>query len=278
VLPLDSTLRSCPSAGRFWGSQHAKGEFILFLDADTLLFSDFLPVAIKYFEDTPTLGGINGYMDDLNAAGEKLSDIEERSTEILDVKWLRGPCCFYRTKALREVGSFDPNLAVEEEGELGLRLATSGWRLTIIPQLMACHTRCYHGQSIEAVISTFRRDIKSKRLGEITRTIASAFRAGNGFAFCWLRLRTTILFLVWVMAITACLFLPEDLHPWIAAPSLIISGAIVILIKKRSLSQTLLFVPSKILNLVDLLAGLNKIILKNPAIKPRHEVNGGIPS
>lgn len=259
VLPLDPTLRACPSAGRYWGSQHAKGDFILFLDADTLLYSDFLPIAMKHFVEFPVVGGISGYIDDLNPDGEKLYDIEERSPDIQEVKWLRGPCCFYRSKALRAGGSFDPNLATEEEAELGLRLIKKGWLLNIIPQAMACHTRCYHGQSLETVISTFRRDIRSKRLGEITRTIASAFRAGNGFAFCWLRLKTTILFLVWVLALMACLFLPTGFYPGFAGTALFILGAMVVLIKKRSLSQTLIFAPSKVLNLVDLLAGLNKV-------------------
>lgn len=266
VLSLDPSLRPSPSAGRFLGSRYASGEFILFLDADTLVYEDFLPKAIEYLDNDKSLGGINGYIDDLNEAGETLSDIEERSGRVENVKWLRGPCCFYRREALLQAGSFNPNLATEEEAELGLRLIQKGWKLKIIPQKMACHTRCYHGQSIESLVSTFRRNLRSKRLGEITKTISYAFRAENGIAFCWLRLKTTILFLAWLVSIAVCSFLPQPLYPRIVIGILGFSGGLTIFAKKRSLSQTLLFVPSKLLCLVDLLAGLNKIRIKDSRV------------
>jgi len=258
-LTIPLSFRLSPSAGRFWGSQHAAGEFILFLDADTLIYRDFLPAALSCLENDPTLGGINGYIDDLNEAGEKLVDIEERPDGISDVKWLRGPACLYRREAIKQVGSFNPDLATEEEAELGLRLIKAGWKLRLIPEMMACHTRCYHPQSVKSLISTFRRDIRSKRLGEITKTVAYAFNAGNGVAFCWLRLKTTLLFVVWVAALAMCLLLPEFLFPRLALLLLFLSGGLAISLKKRSLYQGLLFTPSKLLNLVDLLSGLHKI-------------------
>lgn len=276
VLPLSPELRLAPSAGRFMGSQHASGEFILFLDADTLVYPDFLPPTLKYFDDDPTVAGVNGYTDDYNEAGQPVFDIEERDESVVDVKWLRGPCCFYRRKTLLKVGSFNPNLATEEEAELGLRLIREGWKLKIIPREMAGHTRCYHGNSIESIISTFRRDIRSKRLGEITRTIAYAARSGNGIAFCWLRLKTTILFLAWLIAIIAAAMLPGFLYPWLVVTFLILFPGSIIYAKKRSLSQTLLFVPAKILNLVDILSGLHKITLRPKSDYQNDPVNEGL--
>lgn len=256
VLSLSSNFRPSPSAGRFMGSLHATGEFILFLDADTLVAANFLPTAIKHLENEPALGGINGYIDDLNDDGERLTDIEERPANITKVKWLRGPCCFYRRKALFQVGSFNPELATEEEAELGLRLVRNGWKLKIIPLMMACHTRCFHGQSLGTILSTFRRDIRSRRLGEMTKTIAYAFRAGNGLAFCWLRFKTTILFLAWLFAIAICGLLPE---PRFVILGFVLLGGLAIFAKKRSLYQTALFLPAKLLNVIDLLSGLQKI-------------------
>ncbi|MEO7659148.1 MAG: glycosyltransferase, partial [Pyrinomonadaceae bacterium] len=259
VVYLSSSLRACPSAGRFMGSRVATGEFILFLDADTLIFGDFLPAAIEYFVSDKTLGGVNGRIDDLSEAGTPLVNIEERSDDVMNVKWLRGPACFYRRDALLDVGSFDPALAVEEEAELGLRLIQNGWRLAVIPHPMACHTRCYHGQSVESVFSTFRRDIKSQRVGEITKTISHAFRAGNGLAFCWLRLKTTILFLAWIFLMSVAIMLPTSLQPGSVTIGIAVAGLFLIFAKKRDLGKTLLFIPSKILNLVDVIAGLHKI-------------------
>ncbi len=268
ILALASDQKLCPSAGRFAGANVASGEFILFLDADTLLYRDFLPAAIDHFRNNPDVGGANGRIDDLNEAGEVLENIEERYDDIAETKWLRGPCCFYRRKALLEVGSFNPDIAMEEEAELGLRLVSGGWKLHLIPIKMACHTRCYHVQTLASVLNTFKRDIVSGRLGEITKTIVYAFKAGNGFAFCWLRLKTTIIFLAWIISLLVCILLPLEFKPVLLAAGLTTLGAIAILYKKRSPKQAFLFVPNKILSLIDIAFGITKVRLIKPDPAP----------
>ncbi len=265
VIALKPTMKLSPSAGRYVGSLYAKGEYILFLDADTLVYQDFLPVAIKHFEKNPQVGGINGFLDDLNEKGVLLDDVEERSAELADVRWLRGPCCFYRRAALAKVGSFNPYLAVEEEAELGLRLVKNHWKLHILPLPMAVHTRCFHLQTTLSLISAFRRDLAVGRIGEITKTAAYAFREGYGLTFCWLRLKTTILFTAWLTACSACLLLPLFLHPLMIFTLVFVGGSSAILLKKRSLRQTLVFVPTKMLNFVSVVAGLSKIQLPDAA-------------
>lgn len=277
VIPLSPDLRMSPSAGRYCGSLHAKGDLIMFLDADTIIHPDFLPKAVSFFERDSMIAGINGYIEDLTETGEEVFDIDERFGEVTDVKWLRGPACFYRRSALIDVGSFNPELATEEEAELGLRLIRRGWELKLIPEMMATHTRCHHTHSLASMLSTFRRDIRSRRLGEITRTVAYSFRAGNGFAFCWLRLKTTILFLAWLTLIAIFLLLSDAFPTHIIAAMIFSLGVLMILAKKRSVSQTLLFVPAKVLCLMDLLFGVPVIIaggafailVKDREIKPR---------
>lgn len=268
VLSLKPDWVLTPSAGRFIGSHYSTGDFILFVDADTLVYRDFLPKAIEHFRRNPTIGGINGRLDDTDEQGEIFENVEERYDEITEVKWLRGPCCFYRREALRCAGSFNPHLAVEEEAELGLRLIKHGWKLRLIPVPMACHTRCYHMQTIESVISIFKRDIIAKRLGEVTKTIGYAFREGFGLAFCWLRLKTTIVFFGWLFLVFACLFLPANAYPKTIVFSLVVLGVLAVFRKKRSIKQTLIFIPSKVLNFIDLLAGFHKLVVKNPEFYP----------
>ena len=268
VLSLKPDWKLTPSAGRFVGSHYAQGEFVLFLDADTLVYKNFLPAAIEHFENNPDVGGVNGNLDDLNEKGELLENIEERYDAATDVKWLRGPCCFYRRGALQKVGSFNPYLAVEEEAELGLRLIKNGWKLRQIPVPMACHTRCYNVRTLKNIISTYKRDIVSKRFGEITKTIGYAFSQGFGLAFCWLRLKTTIIFLGWVFLLSLSLLLPPDFYPKIVFSSLVISGFAAVFSKKRSFKQTLLFISDKIINFIDVLAGFHKINLKSAIFYP----------
>lgn len=264
VVALKPTMKLSPSAGRFVGSRYSNGEFILFLDADTLIYKDFLPTAIEYFEKNPNVGGINGFLDDLGEKGELLTDVEERFETITDVQWLRGPCCFYRREALQKVGSFNPYLAVEEEAELGLRLVKNGWKLKIMPISMACHTRCFHLQTTRSLFSAFKRDIIVGRLGEMTKTMAYAFKEGYGLAFCWLRMKTTILFTAWLLLALICLFLPSFFYPSTVFLTITILGLAAIFLKKRDLRQTFVFIPSKFLCFVDILAGLHKIHLENP--------------
>ncbi|HEX8736683.1 MAG TPA: glycosyltransferase [Pyrinomonadaceae bacterium] len=268
VLSLKPDWKLSPSAGRFVGSHYARGDFILFIDADTLVYRDFLPAALEHFQNNADVGGINGRLDDLNENGELLTDVEERFDDVTDAKWLRGPCCFYRRRALEQAGSFNPYLAIEEEAELGLRLVKNGWKLQIIPVAMACHTRCYHLQTFKSIISAFRRDIVSKRLGEMTNTIARAFYEGFGMAFCWLRLKTTIVFLGWLILLSTSLFLPQSLFPKTVSAAIFILGLLAVFRKKRSWRQTFLFIPAKILCLVDVLAGFHKINLKSPRSYP----------
>ena len=263
VLSLKPEWKLTPSAGRFVGSHYAQGDFILFIDADTLVYQDFLPAALEHFQTHPAVAGINGRTDDTDENGVLLSDVETRFDAVADVKWLRGPCCFYRRTALEKAGSFNPHLAVEEEAELGLRLIKNGWQLRILPLPMACHTRCYHGQSLQNIVAAFKRDLVSKRLGEITRTIAYAFREGYGPAFCWLRLKTTIVFLFWLNLLGLCFFLPEFFYPKIVFFLILTLGAAAVFIKKRSFLQTVLFVPAKTLNFIDILAGCHKIKTKS---------------
>lgn len=269
TAPLDPGMRATPSAGRYVGSRLAKGDLVLFLDADTLIYRDFLGSALKKFDEDPELGGCNGRIDDHTEAGIPVFGVEDVRDQETDVDWLRGPCCLYRRKALIQSGSFDPDLATEEEAELGLRITGNGWKLRWIPIPMARHTRCYHGDSLSSVLATFVRDHRSKRLGEITRTISHAFLAGNGLAFLWLRLKTTILFVSWILLIIAVMVLPSPIAPLWSALGLAVTGLAMIGLKKGSLTQALIFVPSKILNILDVLMGLHKIDTKLPAARTR---------
>lgn len=262
VVALERGMRLSPSAGRHVGSNIARGDIAVFLDADTLIYRDFLPVAIAAFEADPKLGGFSGSIDDHSESGERVIGVEEPCDAEMDVRWLRGPCCVYRRTALVQTGSFDPDLAMEEEAELGLRLTGSGWRLRKAPVPMARHTRCFHGDSITSIWATFKRDWRSGRLGEITRTISHAFIAGYGIPFCWMRLNTTILFVGWALLASAAMLLPARYYPGTIALLITAVTFAAVYYRKRRLYQALIFFPSKLLNVIDILMGVHKIKLR----------------
>ncbi|CAN5359016.1 hypothetical protein BH20ACI2_BH20ACI2_15470 [soil metagenome] len=64
------------------------------------------------------------------------------------------------------------------------------------------------------------------------------------------------------MLVTASMFLPSFLYPWAVAGSLLIIGIFALYMKKKSNSQALVFIPSKIFNVVDILSGLHKIEIR----------------
>ncbi len=266
IVEMKETMKLSPSAGRYVGTQFAKGEFILFVDADTLIYPKFLSNALNHFDKNTELAGVNGWIDDLDENGENLSGIEERSHEITASKWLRGPACFYRKSALEECGSFNPNLLVEEEAELGLRLLKNGWKLSILPIPMACHTRCFHLQSLKSLALTFKRDIEVNRIGAVAKTISYAFKGGFGLSFCWLRLKTTLLFSTLIVAILISLIVPSDFYPLTLSCFAIIIAGLTVLIKKRSLHQTLVFFANKFLSVIDIALGFRKFYLFDPLI------------
>ncbi len=264
VLPLDPAQRLCPSAGRYAGSQAATGEFILFLDADTHIYRDFLPVAIAHLQANPKLAGVNGQIDDTDESGVLYTDVEARFETTAEIEWLRGPACFYRRAALIAAGSFNPHLMVEEEAELGLRLLKNGWRINLLPIPMACHTRCYHNQTFTGIFDSLRRDRATGRLGEIVNTIVCAHRQGFGWRFCQERLKTTIGFTLWLLSLFVIGLLPLPSVLLEALGSiLIVFGFVVVWYKKRDLYQTALFFPAKFLSLINILAGIPKIKFKN---------------
>lgn len=261
IIALDSEQRLCPSAGRYAGTLAATREFILFLDADTLIYKDFLPAAIEHFRKHPDLAGVNGRIDDTDESGVLLSGVEDRFESVAETEWLRGPACFYRRHALVAAGSFDPQMIVEEEAELGLRLLKNGWRINLLPIPMALHTRCHHYQTFKSIFTTFRRDYAIGRLGEVVKTIACAFRQGFGLKFCWLRLKTTIIFTVWLLSFLLAAFFYLISLPILAIICAVgtLAGFLAVWIKKRSFYQAVLFFPAKFLCLVDVLAGIPKI-------------------
>lgn len=259
VEMLDNGLRRCPSAGRYAGTLAAKGEYILFLDADTHIYTGFLPEAIRILENDPRLAGLNGWIDDIDENGERVTEIDERFESFREVKWLRGPSCLYRRTALLEVGSFDPQLAMEEEAELGLRLTNSDRRLAVIPVTMSCHTRCFHPNSLATTLSTFKRDLKAKRLGEVTRTIAHSFRNGYGLEFIWLRLETTVVFSAWLFTMVVACLLPFGYYSFAIPAIVFAAGAFSMILKKKGPSQALTFAFAKLINIIDVLIGIHHL-------------------
>lgn len=258
VLRLKPDWELSASAGRHIGTHYAKGEFILFIDADTLVYKDFLPHALNVLEQDEQLAGVCGFLDDANEGTEEVLVFEDRFEAPTEIKWMRGGCCLYRRKAILEVGSFNPYLLAEEEADIGLRLTRAGWKLQMLPIPMAVHTRCTEDLSGKSLFTHLRRSLFSGRFGGTTRTVGYAFKNGYGLEFCRLRMPTVVFFAVWVLFVLVLELLPKGVLHLIAG-LVFLAGFLFIWIKKGSLKRTFLFFLAKMMYFVNLLLGIPKL-------------------
>jgi cellulose synthase/poly-beta-1,6-N-acetylglucosamine synthase-like glycosyltransferase len=159
-----------PSAalGRNAGWRVASGEFILFLDGDTLLHPDFVRRALVEFCDS----------DVAIVWGHRRESAPEQSiyVRVLDLDWIYPPgnvefCggdALVRRDVLEAVGGFDESLIAGEEPELCRRIRAKGYRILHIDAPMTQH---------DLAVRTFRAYWRRAfRAGHAYSEIAARFR------------------------------------------------------------------------------------------------------
>ena len=130
-----------PSAalGRNAGWKAASGEFILFLDGDTLLHPDFVHRALAEFRQ-PELAIVWGHR-------RELAPRQSLYVRVLDLDWIYPPgdsefCggdAMMRRAVLDEVEGFDASLIAGEEPEMCRRIRARGHRILHIDAPMTLH-------------------------------------------------------------------------------------------------------------------------------------------
>ncbi len=130
VQLADFSQRRC-GIGPQLGYQFSKGRYVYILDGDMELDPEFLPIALKQFDQNPKLGGVAGLVDEHSSESWQFRGRQARNLEgqAGKARWL-DMGGLYRREALERVGYFsNQNLYACEEQELGLRLASDGWEL-----------------------------------------------------------------------------------------------------------------------------------------------------
>ncbi|MEY4762719.1 MAG: hypothetical protein RLZZ200_2575 [Pseudomonadota bacterium] len=130
-----------PSAalGRNAGWRAARGQFVLFLDGDTLLAPGFVNRALQEFaaSDVAIVWGHRREID----PGQSVY------VRVLDLDWVYAPgetafCggdALMRREVLEAVGGFDDTLIAGEEPEMCRRIRAAGWRIQHIDAPMTGH-------------------------------------------------------------------------------------------------------------------------------------------
>lgn len=163
--------RPCAAIGRNAGWQAARGEYVLFLDGDTVLHPAFPGKALAAIA-ARCVAVVWGHRRERNPG-------QSVYTRVLDLDWVYPPgesafCggdALVRRSALEQVGGFDETLIAGEEPELCRRLRAQGHRIVHIDEPMTTHDL-----AITRPGAYWRRAL---RAGHAYAEVADRFRASD---------------------------------------------------------------------------------------------------
>lgn len=201
------------------GWRAARGEFVLFLDGDTVVAPKFVCKALPHFR-LPDVAVVWGNRREI--------DVRSLYNRVLDLDWANeagwtkvcGGDSLMRRTALDTVGGFDSTLIAGEEPELCQRLGAFEWRIYHVDELMTMH---------DLSIKTFRQYWKrSVRTGFAYSEVSQRCRwMGRPFWVAELtRARThVVLFVLLPLLTLAASFM---MHTWMpVAMAVLVAGLMI---------------------------------------------------
>lgn len=165
VLRLDA--RRGPAAARNEGARRARGQVLLFIDADVLARADTLARVEAFFREREETAALFGSYDDAPDAPGFVSQyknlahhfIHQRSRAEAETFW--AGCGAVRREAFAAVGGFDENEYTRpsiEDIELGRRLRRRGFRITLDRGLQVKHLKRW------TLASLLRADVTARAI------------------------------------------------------------------------------------------------------------------
>ena len=139
-LPVNSGV----SAARNAGIRLARAPYLAFLDADDIWLPDKLRQQVAIIEADPAVTLVSCNSRQADAEGRPLKEGHvnrppvqgaEAWKTLLVYNFLPTPTVLTRTALVRELGGFDENLAVGEDLDLWIKLATRG-KIAVLPEVL----------------------------------------------------------------------------------------------------------------------------------------------
>jgi glycosyltransferase involved in cell wall biosynthesis len=187
------------AAARNTGLELAKGEYIVFLDADDIMLPGKLTEQVAFLERRPWLGMVHSGWQVIDEKGRVLETVEPwHEAPHLDLEtWftqkpIRMGAMMYHRPWLETVGGLDPTIRQSHDVDLMLRLALSGcqvewlYRPTISYRFYPTSTirqgaLKHHGY----VVRVFTKFMAAPNLPDSIRKIASRIRYYNLRWLAW---------------------------------------------------------------------------------------------
>lgn len=212
-----------PAVARNVGAREARGDVLLFIDADVVPHPPLVDQVKSAFLDDSGLSALIGSYDDAPGAGSFLSQYRNllhhytHQTAETEAKTFWGACGAVRRGVFEAVGGFDENYAIPamEDMELGYRMSDAGYRIALLKHIQVKHLKHW------GLVNMLRTDIFQRALpwtrllarrenipGDLNLRAASRWSA----VFAWL--------LTFVLCLS--MFVPEALFFAVLAAILLI--------------------------------------------------------
>jgi glycosyltransferase involved in cell wall biosynthesis len=143
---LLSQSRAGPAVARNLGLQKARGDIVLFTDADCQPVPDWIERMVEPFHDVLVAGVKGAYLGSQREIVARFAQIEyedryDRMARREFIDFVDTYAAGYRRDILLACGGFDPGFATVsvEDQELSFRLAEQGLKLVFVPQARVYH-------------------------------------------------------------------------------------------------------------------------------------------
>jgi glycosyltransferase involved in cell wall biosynthesis len=166
VIPSEYR-QSGPAAARNLAAKEAKGDVLLFVDADVVIQKDTISKVVRAFNERPEISAMFGSYDDKPGEKNFLSQYKNlqhhfvHQTSNPDASTFWAGLGAVRKDVFNSVGGFDcekfsvPSI---EDIELGMRLRAAGHRILLDPRVQAKHLKKWE------IVSLVRTDIFCRAL------------------------------------------------------------------------------------------------------------------
>jgi glycosyltransferase involved in cell wall biosynthesis len=109
--------------------ENATGEYIVWIDADVILKSDFLHMQLDFMRGNPSLGMARG-RGEYKSSHNLVADVQNLLFCARETVYMGATIC--RTKVVREVGGFDKLIqGAAEDDDFRIRMTQKGWKSSL---------------------------------------------------------------------------------------------------------------------------------------------------